>query len=279
MIPEAGAALALAIDSNNALYVADAANRVVIHYIALSALNGASFNTLRQTVAPNTIISLFSQGGQFGAGQQSFTTLPLPTSMQAIEVLLNGTPLPLFFVSPTQINLLVPNNAPTSGSADLQVLRTDNGQTLGDTTVLMTTVAPGIFTFSGTGKGQAAAVNPDGTNNGPSNAISRGQVLVVYGTGLGNIAGAPNDGSAVASATPTTNTTTAAINGIDCPVQYSGLAPELVGVWQVNLLVSQSVPPTQNLTNRTSELIVQLESTPSSSQALYGIQVTVWVKQ
>ena len=64
-------------------------------------------------------------------GTQSFTTLPLPTNMQAIQVLLNGTPMPLYFVSPGQINLLIPNNAPTSGTADLQVTRTDNGQVLG----------------------------------------------------------------------------------------------------------------------------------------------------
>jgi uncharacterized protein (TIGR03437 family) len=278
IIPEAGGALAMGIDSNSALYVADVANRVVIHYINLSPLNGASFNTMRQTIAPNTIVSLFSQGGQFGAGQQSFTTLPLPTSMQAIQVLLNGTAMPLYYVSPTQINFLVPNNAPNSGTADLQVVRTDNGQTLGDTTVTLTTVAPGLFTANG-GKGQAAAINDDGTYNGPSNPISRGHVLQVFGTGLGFIAGAPNDGSAVSTATPTAATTEARINGISCPVQYSGLAPGLVGVWQLNVQIDNAVPPTSSLANRTSELIAFLNGTPSGGQGLYGIQVTVWVKQ
>jgi uncharacterized protein (TIGR03437 family) len=277
-IPEA-ATLSLAIDQFGALYVADAINRVVIHYIGLVALNGASYNKLRQTVAPNTIVSLFSQGGQFGAGQQSFTTLPLPTTMLAIQALLNGTAMPLYYVSPSQINLLVPNNAPTSGTADLQVVRTDNGQVLGDTTIIMTTVAPGLFTSDGSGKGQVAAVNQDGTYNSSSNPISRGQVLQIYGTGLGNIPGAPNDGSAVSTATPTPQTTTATIGGITCPMQYSGLAPGLVGVWQANVQISDSVVPTSSQPNHISELIIFLGSEPTSSGALYGIQVTVWVKQ
>jgi uncharacterized protein (TIGR03437 family) len=278
VIPEAGGSLALALDSSGALYVADIANRVVIHYAGMSALNGASFNTIRQTVAPNTIISLFPQGGQFGAGQQSSTALPLPTTMQALQVLLNGTPVPLYYVSPSQINLLIPNNAPTSGNADLQVIRIDNGQTLGDTTIQMTTVAPGLFTSNG-GRGQVAAINQDGTYNSSSNPIGRGQVLQVYGTGVGFIAGAPSDGTAVSTATPSTQTALAYINGVPCTVQYSGLAPGLVGVWQVNILIADAVAPTTSLQNRTSELVVQLGGAYSGGQGLYGIQATVWVKQ
>jgi uncharacterized protein (TIGR03437 family) len=278
VIPEA-LALGVAIDQFGVLYVCDAANRVVIHYIGMSALNGASFNTLRTTVAPNTIISLFSQGGQFGAGQQTFSTLPLPTTMLAIQAQLNGAPTPLYYVSPSQINLLIPNNAPTSGTADLQVIRTDNGQVLGDTTITMTTAAPGLFTADGSGKGQAAALNQDNTVNSSSNPIARGQVLQIYATGVGNIPGAPNDGSAVSTATPTPQSTTASIGGIPCPVQYSGLAPGLVGVWQINILVSNSVVPTTSQPNRISELVVFLGSVPSSGSALYGIGVDVWVKQ
>jgi uncharacterized protein (TIGR03437 family) len=275
----------LAVDSSSALYVADVANRVVIHYVDLVPLNAASYNTIRPTIAPNTIISLFQKvispvvGAQFGAQTQGAPSTPLPTSMLAIEVLLNGTPLPLYYVSPTQINFLVPNSAPTSGTADLQVLRMDNGQTLGDTTITMTTVAPGLFTTNGSGKGQVVALNDDGTPNGPSNAIARGHTLQVFGTGVGFIQGAPNDGSAVTTATPSTQPAKAYINAVPCIVPYSGLAPMQVGVWQANVLIDNAVVPTSSLTNRTSELIIQLGDTVSGGQAQYGIQVTVWVKQ
>ncbi len=279
VIPEDGA-LGLTTDEFGALYVCDAANRVVIHYIGLVALNGASYITIpsRSALAPNTIVSLFSQGGQFGSGTQSFTSLPLPTTLLAIQALLNGTPLPLYYVSPSQINLLIPNNAPTSGTADLQVVRTDNGQVLGDTTISLTTDAPGVFTANGSGTGQVAALNQDNSANSSSNPIARGNTLQVYGTGVGNISGAPNDGSAVSAATPSSLVATAYINGIQCPVSYSGLAPGLVGVWQINVQVSQNVVPTSSAPGHTSELIVEQEGTAASSAALYGIQVTVWVK-
>jgi uncharacterized protein (TIGR03437 family) len=277
VISEAGA-LGLAIDGYGALYVADDINRVVIHYIALAALNGASYITSRSTLAPNTIVSLFSEGGTFGAGTQTFSTLPLPTTMQAIQVQMNGTPLPLYYVSPAQINLLIPNNAPTSGTADLQVVRTDNGQVLGDTTITMGTDAPGVFSADGSGKGQVAALNQDNTANSSSNPIARGSVLQIYGTGVGFISGAPNNGSAVTGATPSPQTATAYIGGIQCPVQYSGLAPGLVGVWQINIQVSQNVVPTSSAPGHISELIILQDGTAASSASLYGIQDTVWVK-
>jgi uncharacterized protein (TIGR03437 family) len=279
IIPEAGGALALALDASSALYVADIANRVVIHYIDLAPLNAASYNTIRTTIAPNTIISLFSKGGQFGAAIQAAASVPLPTTLQAIQVLLNGSPMPLYYVSPSQINFLVTNNAPTSGTADLQVLRTDNGQTLGDTTINMTTVAPGLFTQNGMGKGQVVALNDDGTANSPSNAISRGHTLQVFGTGIGFIQGAPNDGSAVSTATPTAQPTSALINGVACTVPYSGLAPGQVGVWQANVLIADAVVPTSSLANRISELVISVGGTPSGGSGQFNIQVTVWVKQ
>ena len=277
VLAEAGG-LALAVDSNNALYVADIANRVVIHYVGLVPLNAANYLTTRNYIAPNTIVSLFSQGGQFGAGQAAFSTLPLPTNLLAIEVHLNGKALPLFLVSPSQINFFVPNNTATSGTADLQVVRTDNGQVLGDTTVGLNTVAPGLFTTNAQGTGQVAAINDDGTYNGPSNPIAREHVLQVFGTGVGNIPAAPNDGSAVSGATPTPLTTVASIGGISCPIQYSGLAPGNVGLWQVNVYIADGVVPTTSQSNKTSVLVIQLAGTPAGGPTL-GRETDVWIKQ
>jgi len=97
--------------------------------------------------------------------------------------------------------------------------------------------------------------------------------LQVYGTGIGHIAGAPDDGSAVSGPTPTLQVTTASINGIPCPVEYSGLAPGLVGVWQINVRVSQDVTPTGSLADRISALVVHLAGTPSNDAV-----TSVWVK-
>jgi len=198
--------------------------------------------------------------------------------MVAIQVQLNGTPLPLYYVSPSQINFLLPNNVPTSGTADLQVIRTDNGQVLGDTTINLNTEAPGLYTLNGAGTGQAAAINDDGTVNGPTNPIARTHVLQVFGTGVGFIQGAPSDGSATTGPMPTTSSTVATINGVPCAVQYSGLAPGQVGVWQANVYIDPLVVPTSSAPNKTSQLLIQLNGTPSGGAGL-GREVDVWVKQ
>ena len=126
---------------------------------------------------------------------------------------------------------------------------------------------------------QVAAINDDGTPNGPSNPVGRGHTLQVFGTGVGFVQGAPSDGTAVTAATSTNLPTQAFINGVACNVTYSGLAPTQVGLWQANVLIADAVVPTSSLANRTSELQILLGGVLSSSQSQLGIQVTVWVKQ
>ena len=51
---------------------------------------------------------------------------------------------------------------------------------------------PGIFTATGTGQGQAAVLNQDGTYNSPSNPAPRGSVIVFYAVGAGAMTPAHN---------------------------------------------------------------------------------------
>ena len=99
--------------------------------------------TGQQAYAPGMILSIY--GAALGTFAQSAATIPLPQYLAGFEATINGVTAPLYYVSPSQINFLIPNNAPTSGTADLQVVRTDNGQTLGDASITMTTVAPGLL--------------------------------------------------------------------------------------------------------------------------------------
>jgi hypothetical protein len=87
------------------------------------------------------------------------TTLPLPTTLGGVQVKVkDGNNIErdagLFFISAGQINLLVPQGTST-GSATITVLR--NGTTVGAGTLEVAAVSPGMFTFSGTGQGLAAA--------------------------------------------------------------------------------------------------------------------------
>src|SRR5207248_4686946 len=119
----------------------------------------------------------------------------LPTQLNGIQVLFNGSPVPLFYADPNQINFQAPALAPQSGTADVQVIETATGRVLGDTTVLMNDVNPGLFTVAGNGSGAAAALNEDNTINSQTNPAVQGSVIQLFGTGQGFIAGAPPDGN------------------------------------------------------------------------------------
>src|SRR5687767_1218789 len=71
--------------------------------VVSGVLNGASFT---QTIAPGAIISIF--GTALARGTASASSLPLPTSLEGTSVMVGGQPIPLFFVSTTQINAQLP---------------------------------------------------------------------------------------------------------------------------------------------------------------------------
>lgn len=247
---------AVTLDSYGNPVVAEAINRVTFYYPSVSASNAASYFT--GWLAPGMIASLFppqASSVQFGTQTGSFNTLPnplpLPTTLADLQVLVNGTAAPLFYVSPTQVNFQVPSGTPAPGTADIQVVSQSTGQIYADSTVQMNLTAPAFFTQNAQGTGQIAALNQDNTVNSVTNPAARGSVVQFFGTGQGMIAGAPADGAAAAGALPSSMPIQVIINGpsfVDpSNIQYFGLAPGFVGVWQLNVVIPQNVPPSSSI--------------------------------
>ena len=201
-ITAATATLAVAQDQFGDLFVADAANRIAIHYPGLAAVNAASYSD--RPLAPGMIATIYPAGNRFGdqtrANSDLPNPLPLPTELADIQVLVDNVPAPLFLVSPEQINFMVPTTAPSSGTAEFTVMRKSTGQILGNSSLQMNFASPGLF--MGNGK-QAAALNQDGTFNTPNNPAGRGSVISLFGTGPGPVAGGPADGDVANGLTPT----------------------------------------------------------------------------
>ena len=271
--------LALAQDAWGNIFIADDANRVVIHYPGLSALNAANF--LRPNLlAPGMISALYSTGNfhQFGTASQTSSSLPLPRTLNGVQVLFNGSPVPLFYAGMDQINFQVPSAAPTSGAANVQVLEVATGRILGDTTVTMAPVNPGIFTQAGNGIGAAIAVNKDNTLNTATNPAVAGDIITLYGTGEGVIAGGPADGDVIHTAlqsprAPTVLLGNHALTGSDVP--YAGVAPDQVGVWQVNFVIPGD---TITLPNNPTQVVILQDSQPTGGIPL-GRLVIIYVRQ
>jgi uncharacterized protein (TIGR03437 family) len=242
--------LALALDTHGSLLIADAVNRVAIHYPAVALVNGANF-LLNRALSPGAIASIFApQGSQFGSETVVFNELPqplpLPRQLGDVEVMVNGQAAPLFFVSPRQINLQVPNATPASGSAELMVQRRSTGQVLAAGAVPMSAVSPALFTIAASGTGQAAAVNEDGTINGPTSPARPGTVISLYGTGAGLLPGGPADGEPATGIVETDEKPVVLLNNASLEadsVLYSGAAPGFVGLWQINLRIPATQTP------------------------------------
>jgi hypothetical protein len=79
--------------------------------------------------------------------------------------------------------------------------------------------------------------------NTPGATINPGGIVVVYGTGFGRVTNPPADGVAAGAATQTTILTpTVTIGGRPATVQYSGLARDYVGLYQVNAVIPAGTP-------------------------------------
>ena len=74
-------------------------------------------NYAQESIAPGDIAAVF--GDQFAPAGSALSNsgVPLPTSLGGVQVLVNGMPAPLYYVSPGQINFQIPYEAPLLGSS------------------------------------------------------------------------------------------------------------------------------------------------------------------
>jgi uncharacterized protein (TIGR03437 family) len=197
---------------------------------------------LTKPVAPGGLVSLF--GTNFSPVNMATSQIPLPTALAQSCMSVNGTLLPLLFASPTQINAQLPFNA--SGNSSL-VLYTPGG--ISDTfNFTIQPTAPSVFR---TANGTATIIrNVDGkfiTNNTP---IHLNEYLTIYLTGMGATLPAITPGNAAPANPPAVAVVqpTITIGGSSIFVLWAGLAPNEVGVYQINALVPfHGIPTGDNI--------------------------------
>lgn len=239
------------VDPYNNLIVTDGINRLLYFAPQVSYQNAANYSS--RPLAAGTIAALYptltTNAIAEGTAVAPANQFPLPTTLSDTEVTVNGTPVPLYFVSPGQDNVILPQLLPNTGSANLLVVRPSTGQILGAAEVELQTASPGLFTQGAVGSGQLLGVNfQDGTINGPTHPVVRGQYLILYGTGVGPVPNPPADGAAASgqSASDLPQVYIASSGGtaanplapfIVCNVTYSGLAPGFAGLWQLNVQI------------------------------------------
>jgi uncharacterized protein (TIGR03437 family) len=205
-----------------------------------AVLNSASFSP-GEVLAPGSLVSIF--GSQLADGEARSGDTPLDTNLANTEVRLNDRPMPLLYVSSGQINAQIPYDVPSNTPLQLLVRKID-AQSYPET-VTVAPAAPGIFTDPSTGR--AIVINRDGSVNSPSSPAHAGEVVVMYGTGLGPVNPPVADGYAAPAAAPTVNPVVVQIGGISVTPLYAGLTPGSPGLYQINVAVPQNVTPSSQV--------------------------------
>jgi uncharacterized protein (TIGR03437 family) len=202
-------------------------------------LNGASL--LSGPVAPGEVIMLIGAGIGPASTQQPVGP-PSSTVLFGTSVLFDGTPAPLLYAVPNQINAIVPYGVFGKTTTQLQV--TSQGQMIAGLPLSTTATVPAIFTLDSSGVGPGAILNQDSTVNSPSNPADQGSVVSVFATGAGQTDPPGIDGQVAGAILPSPRLPVSAhIAGLVAQVLYAGAAPELVaGVLQVNCVIPADAP-------------------------------------
>jgi uncharacterized protein (TIGR03437 family) len=198
-----------------------------------SVLNAASYGT---AVAPYTWVAIF--GTQLAPSALAATSVPFPISLNGVSVTFNGASAPLSYVSTGQINALVPVEAASltgTQTATVPVIVKTSAGTSSAFSLKLQSSAPAIYTRDLSGSGVALAF--DATFK-PITTVTTAP-LVLYATGLGQTTPPAGTLSLGASAEPLNRTVIlpqVSIGGNPATVSYSGLAPGLHGIYQLNVL-------------------------------------------
>jgi len=245
---------AVFLDRQNTLYVGDPGNNRLLQFLKpLALVNGATLQS-GVPIATGSIATLFGSGLATDTGTSTGSTWPL--SMVNRQVVVNDQMLaPLYYASPTQMNFQLPSGTP-AGQQRIAVRLADTNELVAGGSILAAAVAPGIFTLTETGSGQAAVRNADYSINAANNPAAVGSTIQIYGTGQGPVSPAVPDGTAapsvplswtVAQATSNAQTCFAtqavcvAIGSAFGTVQYTGLAPGEIGLWQINVTIPSGI--------------------------------------
>jgi len=172
----------------------------------LNVVNAAS--QVSGPVAPNEIVTIYGSGF-------------VPSNTQ---VTFDSVAATIFYAGPKQLNVLVPATVKPNATTALNIMV--SGASVGSATLNTTPSNPALFTVSA-GTGAAAALNQDGSANSDANPAIRGTVVSLFLTG---------DGQSGGQATVT-------IAGYAADVLFSGPAPGLPGLTQVNLRVPSGFMP------------------------------------
>jgi uncharacterized protein (TIGR03437 family) len=196
--------------------------------------NAASNAPAGDALSPGEFIAIF------GSGLVGSTTvasaLPFPTSLGGVTVSINGFPAPIYFVSPGQIDCIVPYEV-SGTTANITV--NSNGTVSNTVSMALAGTSPGVFSLDGTGTHDGSITHANGAIVNAASPAIKGETVVMYVSGLGALTNTVKDGygaTAFNNATAQMNLYVAGVLVPATSVLYHGLTSS-AGLYQINFTV------------------------------------------
>jgi uncharacterized protein (TIGR03437 family) len=190
--------------------------------------NAGSFQT---GIAPATWIAIFGTSlaqSTYTWQSSDIVNGALPTELQGVSVTIDGKPAYVEYISPTQINVLAPDDTKT-GSVVVQV--TSNGEASNSFNATEAEFAPAFFASNGI----VAAEHANYSVISASSPAAPGETILLYGTGFGPTSPVSPTGQTVSTAAPLANAVQITIGGVAVTPAFAGLVES--GVYQFNVTV------------------------------------------
>jgi len=203
------------------------------------------------TIAPNTWVELkgtnLSKPGDSRIWQTAdFGKNQLPTALDGVSVTVNGKAAFVYYISPTQVNILTPPDA-MQGSVD--VVLTNNGAASAAYLSQAQPISPSFFIFNG--GPYIAATHVSGALLGPSSLYpgsttpaKPGETVVLYANGFGATS-TPVVGGSETQSGNLTPLPVITIGGVSAQLTFAGLVAP--GEFQFNVVVPANAPSGDNV--------------------------------
>jgi uncharacterized protein (TIGR03437 family) len=219
-----------------------------------AVVNAASFAAPPAPLAPGSMAIVF--GAYLNDGPQVLSTIigqdgKVATSLGGTSITVNNVPAPILYSLNTQIAFQIPFEV--AGQTTASVVVNVGGQSSVARTINIATAAAGIFTVNQAGTMDAIVVHSDGvTLVTPQNPARRGEVVVLYCTGLG--VQNPALGTGVPAGASFTIAPVVLLFGVtNATIEYAGAAPGFVGLNQINATI-----PATSQTGNTVPLLLSV---------------------
>jgi uncharacterized protein (TIGR03437 family) len=200
------------------------------------------------SVAPGSWIEIY--GSNLAVDSRSwagsdFSGVNAPTSLDGTSVTIGGQDAFVYFISPGQVDVQVPSNVATGTQA---VVVTTAGGASTSVDVTVNALEPGLLApanFKIGGIQYATALFSDGSFVLPEGAIASvtsrpanpGDTIILYGVGFGPVTPAIPAGQTVEKQNKLASSFQLSIGGIPATVDYDGLTPNNIGLYQFNVVV------------------------------------------